>query len=334
MYLLFKLIKTLNNPSLRAEEWELIANIYAKLESKNFDAFEGEFLKTNPPSGTVAEFMRCFFGIIEELKELNSLIDPAIVPEDDRLLIISSMLPGDMDLMKTAALKIECLSRVSMKDDATNHLLRFFLSTISRKARALQSQPLAPRENTLSQEQIQELSNKIFKRLLVNKLKYLCTEYRNHVASHIGLYLKKKDPLCYAFYSIGGKQPDIIKLMYEEAAAIQFGAAMMTITPELKQLLQQCSKADSIVSILQGKLKFIDGIGNSIERDIKTDEEKLNLFADRYRMHSDDFKTQSYLLNQSSSSLFSYSNPLEAEFLKACDAVTAQVMGESMEYRI
>lgn len=329
MRILFKLIQALKDPRLKKNDWLLIADIYRKLQNKNFTAFESELLKHRTPSREIAEFMRQWFDILNELQELESFMAGNIT-EDDRVFIIISFLPDDTALLQITAQKIEWLSRVSMQHAETNDSLRHLLHAVSRRIRQYNNEPISPRQSSMNQEQFQAIVENIYKNMLLKELRQICTEYINSIIENVDLYLKN-DKLCILYYSIGGKKIHIPTLIKSELKAIPYDASHTHLTPLLYLLFKKYIMMDDLINILNGTIKYPEE-GTMRVAHNASDDERLVVFAASFEDYLETLKIRIY---DSTYTLFSSSytdEALEDEFIKTCTSIVSKIQESSIKY--
>ncbi len=331
MQLLFKIIKALKDPHLEKNEWILIAEIYSKLENKNFSAFENEFLKHRATSGHIAEFMRHGFAIIEDLRELNSYIDTQAT-NDDRLLIMTALLPDDVAFLQMAVQKIEWLSRISLQHTETNDLLRHLLHAVTYKIRQHINEPTSPRHCSMGQEQFQAVLENIYKGMLLKELRLFCIEYINSIIANVELYVKN-DKLCLLYYSMGGKKIHIPSLIKSEIQAIRWDAPMVQPSPLIHLLFKKFALMDDLIHILKGTIKYPDGDSLRIVKDAPYDE-RLLAFAASFEDYVETFKMRIYDYTYTFFGTSYTNEPLEDDFIKTCTAHAKKIQELAINHKI
>lgn len=322
MYLFFKLIKRLKELDISKEQWNQLADIFASLQDKSFTAFNKAYLAQHAPTGDIAEFIRDWFSMINELKECNTHIvklSAKSLTDDDRIVIFTALLPADVELLKLAAHKIELLSRISMKHEETNNLLRHLLCAVSSRVKQLQGEPFTPRESSLDAERLQIVISEVYYYILLLKLKQLCIDYRNSVAENLAKYIRKNDEIAYAFYKDYFMAHRFNDFVQEEIGAIKFKCPRVNIT--------------TIVELLITKYQHINDLLNTLSNAEKTTSHKLAHFAEKFAAYLDILKTT---IEDGTSSLFkttSYTDTLlESDIIQNCIAVCEKISGVKYSY--
>ena len=275
--------------------------------------------------------MRHGFGVIEELRELNSHIGTQVT-EDDRLFITISLLPGDAALLQMTVRKIELLSHISLKHAETNDLLRYFLHAVTYKIQQHNNEPTSPRHFSMEREQFQAILKNIYKAALLKELRLLCTEYINSIITNVELYVKN-DKLCLIYYSIGGKKIHIPSLIKSEIEAICWDAPMVQPTPLIHLLFKKFTLMDDLIHILNGTIKYPEGESLRIVKDAPYDE-RLLAFAASFEDYVETFSVRIY---DYTFTLFgtTYTNePLEDDFIKTCTAHAKKIQESAINHKI
>lgn len=323
MFLLFKLLKALKQPTLSKAEWGQLADIYNGLEDKTVVSFNQAYLAQQPGNKDTIQFIQHWFSIREELIALDSLMGNNLA-QSDRVLILASLLPDDLTQLHMAVTKIEWLSAIGLKHNITNDLLRHFLHAISYRIQQHENKLTTTLTCSISQQELQDIIEIIYKDILRKKLKYLCTQYTNSIISSIDLYLQN-DKFCLLYYSVGGKKIDMHSLIKSELEAIHFHSEHANLTPLLRLLFQKYERLEQLMKLLDGTIKYPEGDTLRIVHNASNDE-RLLAFAQSFTDYVDVFKMRVYDSTYTLFAQTSYTDEsLEDEFIRHCQTITDQI---------